>query len=114
MSEEYWDKVWALIDYTLEFARGARDRPEKAKFRSEGKMVWTTAMHRDADPGDYMEHVPKTVKKLVNTRAFFYVRIETEELLFFCMVNSLFSLMLEKEPSNHLHSIVIPKSYLGR
>jgi len=27
-------------------------------------------------------------------------------------VNSLFSLMLENEPSNHLHSIILPKSYL--
>jgi len=46
------------------------------------------------------------------TRMFFYVRCETDDLVFFAMVNSLFSLMLEEEPSNHLHSILIPKTYL--
>ena len=39
--------------------------------------------------------------------------MQLDELLFFAMVNSLFSLMLENEPSNHLHSIVIPKSYIA-
>ena len=39
---------------------------------------------------------------------------ETPELIFFAMVNSLFSLMLEAEPSNHLHSIVIEKKYLAQ
>jgi hypothetical protein len=42
------------------------------------------------------------------------VRAETDDLLYFGMINSLFSLMLEAEPSNHLHSILIPKRYLAR
>ena len=40
------------------------------------------------------------------------MQVETEELLYFVLVNSLFSLMLETEPSNHWHSILIPKAYL--
>ena len=59
-----------------------------------------------------MDHVPLTFEHLVGSRSFFYVRVETDELLYFCMVNSLFSLMLETEPSNHLHSLIIPKKYL--
>ena len=63
---------------------------------------------------EIFEHVPQTVADLTNARTFFYVRAETSELLFFCMINSLFSLMLEAEPSNHLHSIVIEKKYLAQ
>ena len=115
LDEATWEKIWALIDYTLEVPRGARPRPERAAFRSEGRMVWTTAVHdHDAEKGQSpSSHVPKTVHDLVKSRTFFYVRCETDDLLFFLMVNSLFSLMLENEPSNHLHSIVIEKSYLA-
>jgi hypothetical protein len=55
----------------------------------------------------------QTADDLVASRTFFYVRAETDELLYFGMVNSLFSLMLESEPSNHLHSLLIPKAYLA-
>ena len=116
-----FETVWALIDYTLEFARGARARPERHAFRTQGKMVWTTCVHNHSDadhhhgagPPDFA-HMPKSVHDLVHSRTFFYVRCETPELLFFAMVNSLFSLMLEAEPSNHLHSIVIEKKYLAQ
>ena len=119
LDEATWETVWALIDYTLEFPRGARPRPERAAFREEGVMVWTTAAHHhdgahahESREGEQPFHLPKSVADLVASRSFFYVRVETPELFFFAMVNSLFSLMLETEPSNHLHSIVIPKSYL--
>ena len=62
-----------------------------------------------------MESVaPLTVRVDRFDRAFPWdeVRAETEELLYFVLVNSLFSLMLETEPSNHWHSILIPKAYL--
>ena len=55
----------------------------------------------------------QTTDELARSRTFFYVRVETDELLYFGMINSLFSLMLENEPSNHLHSILIPKAYLA-
>ena len=118
LDEATWEKLWALIDYTIEFPRGAGPRPEKAQFRTNGRMVWTTAVHEDDDDDDGDDelmtmHVPTKVEDLTHSRQFFYVRCETDELLFFVMVNSLFSLMLEHEPSNHLHSILIPKSYLA-
>ena len=113
MDDKLFETIWALIDYTLEFARGARARPERAAFRKEGKMVWTTALGHEGDAASPTSRVPTTVKHLVSTRTFFYVRAETDEYLYFGMVNSLFSLMLENEPSNHLHSILIPKSYLA-
>jgi hypothetical protein len=111
MDADAFETLWALIDYTLEFARGARPRPEKAAFRAGGKMVWSTSVHpHETHVG---HHIPKTVAQLTSSRSFFYVRAETDDLLFFVMVNSLFTLMLEDEPSNHLHSILIPKSYLA-
>ena len=96
--------MWALIDYTLEFSRGARPRDaERAAFRKGGKLCWTTGKGQD---------LPRTAHALSASRIFFYVQVETEELLYFVLVNSLFSLMLETEPSNHWHSILIPKAYL--
>lgn len=105
-----FETLWALIDYTLEFSRGARSRPEKAAFRKSGRLCWTSVVHPGEEP---TFHLPKTASDLVKARQFFYVRAETDELLYFGMINSLFSLMLEAEPSNHLHSILIPKSYLA-
>ena len=106
-----FEAIWALIDYTLEFARGGRARPEKATFRKEGRLVWTTPVFKGE--ADLKHHLPQTADDLVNKRAFFYVRVETDEYLYFGMINSLFTLVLENEPSNHLHSIIIPKSYLA-
>ena len=106
-----FEAIWALIDYTLEFARGGRARPEKATFRKEGRLVWTTPVYKGET--DLKHHLPQTADDLVNKRAFFYVRVETDEYLYFGMINSLFTLVLENEPSNHLHSIIIPKSYLA-
>ena len=111
VSDADFEALWAVIDYTLEFSRGARARPEKAQFRKSGKLCWTTVTH----PGESAtHHLPKTVAALVNARQFFYLEAQTDELLYFGMVNSLFSLMLDSEPSNHLHSILIPKSYLAK
>ena len=103
-SDGDFDAVWALIDYTLEFSRGARPRDaERAAFRKGGKLCWTTGKGQD---------LPRTAHALSASRIFFYVQVETEDLLYFVLVNSLFSLMLETEPSNHWHSILIPKAYL--
>jgi len=109
--EEIFEALWALIDYTLEFPRGARDRPEKDLFRRTGRMIWTTA-DVDGNGKTDLEDLPTTHEAMSKTRMFLYVRCETDDLVFFAMVNSLFSLMLEEEPSNHLHSILIPKAYL--
>lgn len=114
LSDADFEAVWALIDYTLEFPRGARPRPEKAAFRKDGLLSWTTTVHDDDE--QQLQDLPRTAGDLVSARKFFYVRAETpgsDGLLYFGMVNSLFSLMLESEPSNHLHSILIPKSYLA-
>lgn len=111
-SEAAFEALWALMDYTLEFPRGARPRPEKAAFRKGGKLCWTAAVHEHAD-GHLATHLPKSQEELARARQFFYVRAETEDLLYFGMVNSLFSLTVEAEPSNHLHSILIPKKYLA-
>ena len=110
LDEHTFDTLWALIDYTLEFARGARPRPEKDAFRREGRLCWTTCVHHAGD--DIRKHLPRDVADLMGQRTFIYVRAETDELLFFAMINSLFTLVLEQEPSNHLHSMFIPKAYL--
>ena len=39
VSESDFETLWALMDYTLEFSRGARARPEKAQFRKSGKLL---------------------------------------------------------------------------
>jgi len=110
-SEEEFDALWDLIDYTLEFSRGVRSRDvERESFRRSGKACWSSG----GQPGaDLNERMPRTQADLVRTRSFFYVQAETDDLLYFVLVNSLFSLMLESEPSNHWHSILIPKRYLA-
>ena len=112
VSDADFEALWALIDYTIEFARGARPRPEKAAFRKSGRLCWTSLAYEHAT-GERKWLLPKSAADLVKARQFFYVRAETDDLLYFGMINSLFSLMLEAEPSNHLHSILIPKSYLA-
>jgi len=107
--QDTFDAVFALIEYTLEFARGNRvTGAVKADFRKSGKMCWTST----GESHGIGAHLPVRVADLIATRSFFYVRAETDELLFFVMVNQLFTLVNDVEPSNHLHSILIPKSYL--
>ena len=104
-----FEAVWNLIEYTLEFARGSRSNADvKAQFRATGKMCWTST----GESHGLGSRLPFRVADLVATRTFFYVRAETDDLLFFVMVNQLFTLVNDVEPSNHLHSILIPKSYL--
>ena len=114
IDEAEFEAVWALIEYTLEFARGDRPKDDvKADFRSGGLMSWTTTGEGHLEEGLEHTQLPLTVADLVATRSFFYVRAETPTLLFFVMVNQLFTLVDDKEPSNHLHSILIPKSFLA-
>jgi hypothetical protein len=119
LGESDFEALWALIDYTLEFARGARARPEKGTFRKEGRLCWTTAVHGEHQGHDSQghvgsrAHVPRASEDLMRQRTFIYIRAETDELLYFGMINSLFTLVLEQEPSNHLHTILIPKRYLA-
>lgn len=78
-------------------------------FRASGKMCWTST----GESHGLGSHLPLRAADLVATRTFFYVRAETDDLLFFVMVNQLFTLVTDVEPSNHLHSILIPKSFLA-
>ena len=44
---------------------------------------------------------------------FLKLRIDTDELMFFVMVNQMFTVISENEPTNHLHSLIIPKALLS-
>ena len=112
LSVPHFEKLWSLVEYTLAFSRGGRPMDEEREaFRREGVLCWTSVEHK-GDKGE-LEHLPKTLKDLTTSRSFFYVRAETKDYLFFLMVNCLFTLVLETEPSNHLHSLLIPKSFLS-
>ena len=44
---------------------------------------------------------------------FYYVRAETDEWLFFVMINQLFTVVAETETTSHLHSILVKKSMVN-
>jgi len=107
VSDETFSKYWSMIEYTLKFARGdgSTDADERI-FRSEGKAVWTTSTPPE-------EGLPLTEDDLRSNLNFLNLRIETDELLFFVMVNQLYTVISENEPTNHLHSILIQKNLIN-
>jgi hypothetical protein len=107
VEREVFEHVWGLVDYTLKFSRGKRSTSkERDLFRTQGKAVWTTS----APPEDGLPLSEKDMRANLN---FFYVRAETDDWIFFCMVNQLYTVVSEKEPTNHLHSILIEKDRLN-
>jgi hypothetical protein len=107
VDEVAFDRVWALIDYSLKFSRGKRSTSdERDLFREEGKAVWTTSSPPE-------EGLPLSEEDMLGNLNFFYVRAETDEWVFFCMVNQLFTLVSESEATYHLHSILVRKEYLN-
>jgi len=107
VSDETFSNYWSMIEYTLKFARGdgSTDAEERI-FRSEGKAVWTTSTPPE-------EGLPLTEEDLRSNLNFLNLRIETDELLFFVMVNQLYTVISENEPTNHLHSILIKKNLIN-
>merc|ERR1740124_2074711 len=107
VSDETFSKYWSMIEYTLKFARGdGLTDAEERIFRSEGKAVWTTSTPPE-------EGLPLTEEDLRSNLNFLNLRIETDELLFFVMVNQLYTVISENEPTNHLHSILIKKNLIN-
>lgn len=109
--EDKFRNVWGVIDYTLGLARGVRSHArERHLFRTEGKLCWTSAVYGDESP---LSHLPHTMDELLHTRSFIYLHIETEELLYFALLNTLFTLVVENDPSNHIHTLLMNKSQLA-
>lgn len=105
-SDEEFDHIWRLIEYTLKFSRGNRPATtERNLFRQSGKAVWTTT----APPEDGL---PLSEADMIGELNFFYVRVETDDWVFFCMVNQMFTVMSETQATNHLHSILVERKLL--
>ena len=117
-SQSDFDAIWALVEYTLKFSRGNQPTSaERDLFRREGKVIWTTSFppELDQDPTDEQfdtNYLPVSGEDLRNTLTFLNLRIETEEWLYFSLVNSMFTVLSEFEPSNHLHSILLEKKWM--
>jgi hypothetical protein len=110
---ERFETIWALVHYTLECARGVRSYDyEREQFHREGRMLWTTFVNPDSSKADITKHLPRDMMEMRSSRSFLYIQVETDEFLYFALMNTLFTLVVENEPSNHLHSIVIRKSQL--
>jgi len=102
ISDDSFSLYWSMVEYTLKFARGNESTDyEREVFRSQGKAVWTTS-----SPGK-RKGLPLTEEDLRSNINFFNLRIETNEMIFYVMVNQLFTVISETEPTNHLHSILV-------
>ena len=107
MEEEDFGEVWELIAYTLRFSRGHRGtESEKDLLRAQGRVVWTSDHGATRIPE---EDMPSSEADLLEEN-FYYVRAETDEWLFFVMINQLFTVVAETETTSHLHSILVKKS----
>lgn len=105
VDEETFETIWAAIQYTMKFARGYRGTDlEKSIFHDEGKVIWTTT--KDIENG-----LPLSEEDLRSNTNFVNMYIETNDWLYFIMVNSMFTVISESEPTNHMHSILIPLKY---
>lgn len=117
-SQSNFDAIWALIEYTLKFSRGNQPTStERDLFRREGKVIWTTSFPPDLDQDPTNEqfdtnYLPVSEEDLRNTLTFLNLRIETEEWLYSGLVNSMFTVVSEFEPSNHLHSVLLEKKWI--
>jgi len=101
--EETFNKFWEMVKYTLKFARGNGEMSkERTMFRNEGKVIWTTS-------NPPKEGLPLTEDDMRRNMNFIDVYIETDEWMFFVMVNQMYVVVSESEPTNHMHSILVPK-----
>lgn len=106
-SDSDFNLFWALVEYTLRFNRGVKStQAERTEYRRSGKVIWTTSTTPD-------ESLPFTEEDLRSNMNFLMVFITTEDHVFFTMVNQLFTVNSELEPTNHLHSIHIPKALIS-
>eukprot|EP00747_Dinoflagellata_sp_TGD_P075300 gnl/TRDRNA2_/TRDRNA2_158684_c1_seq1.p1 gnl/TRDRNA2_/TRDRNA2_158684_c1~~gnl/TRDRNA2_/TRDRNA2_158684_c1_seq1.p1 ORF type:complete len:144 (+),score=34.62 gnl/TRDRNA2_/TRDRNA2_158684_c1_seq1:2-433(+) len=104
-----FDHIMELVDYT-HLAKSAEHHRSLEyhfdyfhDFRKTGRMFWTMVSP---------DLLPKTMEDLDGS-PFFYIQLETDKLFYFAMMNQLFTLVSEVAPSNHLHSLLIQKEYLG-
>jgi len=106
-TESEFNTLWALVEYTLTFSRGnGSTQVERDLFRAQGKAIWTTSSPPE-------EGLPLNEEDLRSNLNFLNLRIDTDELMFFVMVNQMFTVISENEPTNHLHSVIIPKALLS-
>eukprot|EP00930_Biecheleria_cincta_P095120 TRINITY_DN87143_c0_g1_i1.p1 TRINITY_DN87143_c0_g1~~TRINITY_DN87143_c0_g1_i1.p1 ORF type:complete len:489 (-),score=73.00 TRINITY_DN87143_c0_g1_i1:284-1750(-) len=109
-SEELFAIYMDLVEYTVLTRRDSLPSMDRLyvhdyvqAFRKSGKMIWTS-ITPDRLPTDIAD---------LNDLDFFYVQIETDDWLYFAMLNQMFTFVAEKNPSNHLHSMLTPKFYLN-
>jgi len=103
-TETEFNKIWPLVEYTLTFSRGnGSTKAERDLFRSQGKAIWTTSSPPE-------EGLPLNEDDLRSNLNFLNLWIATDDLIFFVMVNQLYTVVSENEPTNHLHSVIISKS----
>jgi len=99
--------MWNIVDYTLKFAHGHKStKKQRDLFRREGKAIWTSTSPPETN-------LPLTDEDLRSNMNFINLRIETDDYLFFVMINQMYVVVSENEPTNHLHSIYVKKSLMN-
>lgn len=106
IEQDTFDTIWRMMAYTLALVRPRMSDffDLKDEFQSTGRLIWSSFSNTD---------VPNNPSDLVTNYGSYYIRVETDDHLFFTMVNQMFTFASLAAPSNHLHSLFIPKSYLA-
>ena len=105
-TEGDFEVFWALIEYTLKFQRGHTTiEEERAAFRHEGQLLWTSS----SPPSDGLPFNEADLRSNMNMVNIF---VTTKTHVFFVLVNQMFTVISDSEPTNHLHSIYIAKDLM--
>jgi hypothetical protein len=104
LDDKTFDTLWELLSYIRTLTKpNPDDTTLFDEFRTGGRLVWTSFSVTD---------VPRSAQDVISNFGNYYIRVETPDHLCFCMVNQMFTFANGEYPSNHFHSLFIPRSYL--
>jgi hypothetical protein len=105
LDDSTFDTLWELLSYIRTLTKPNPDDTRLVdEFRTSGRLIWTSFSETN---------VPRTAQEVISKFGNYYIRVETPDHLCFCMVNQMFTFANREYPSNHFHSLFIPRSYLA-
>jgi hypothetical protein len=104
LDDRTFDTLWELLTYIRTLIKPNPDVTTLFdEFRANGRLIWTSFSETD---------VPTSAREVISNFGNYYILVETQDHLCFCIVNQMFTFATRDYPSNHFHSLFIPKSYL--